>query len=356
MNDVTHKSLSIRPIEHEGPLRLGILGFGRLAQNYYVPALRRLGRELQFFVADPLESSRTAAVKAFREVQTYADYRRLLECQPLHAALVATPPSVHLEIWRATTAYGLPVFMEKPFLLPDELDQIETADPAWQNLMINFNRRFWPTYRALGKLVADGCLGRIGNARFTLNVNVAKWSTISDHRTQPREGGALYDLGSQILDLVFVTFRGRPTEVLTRRSGDGGREDRLELTLRFPDGLLVECDLAYGQRNRESVTIQGENAVLQLGDPNCVAWVHRNPSLPSRLARSTVDLASIAYRGLFRSRSMLRYSVQASLETFFRTLRTSQPFNPGFEDALRVARCARAATESAAQGRAILLD
>lgn len=356
MNDVTRESYGTRPIAPDGPLRLGILGFGRLAQNYYVPALRRLGRQLKVCVADPLDSSRAAAIKAFGNVRTYADYRQMLECEQLQAALVATPPSRHLEIWRATTAFGFSVFMEKPFLLPDELDRIETADPAWQNLMINFNRRFWPTYRALGERVADGSLGRVSHARFTLNVDVGKWSTASDHRAQACEGGVLYDLGSQVLDLVFVTFRQRPTEILARRSGSGGLDDRVDLTLRFPDGLIVDCDLAYGRRNRESVMIQGENAVLHLRNPNFLAWVEHNPSPLIRLVRSTVDFAAIGYRGFFRSRSMLRYSVCASLEAFFRTLGTTRPFSTGFVDALRVAVCARAATQSVAQGRAISLD
>jgi hypothetical protein len=39
-------------------------------------------------------------------------------------------PSSHLAIWRESGARGLPVFMEKPFLLADELDQIDPAAPA----------------------------------------------------------------------------------------------------------------------------------------------------------------------------------------------------------------------------------
>ena len=48
MNDAPRESLATRPIVPDGPLQLGILGFGRLAQNDYVPALRRLGCQLKF--------------------------------------------------------------------------------------------------------------------------------------------------------------------------------------------------------------------------------------------------------------------------------------------------------------------
>lgn len=351
MKEKTLESTASGAVATVQPLQIGIVGFGRLAQNYYVPALRQMGRQFEICVADPLEGSRTAATRAFAGTRTYADYRQLLENEPLHAVLVAAPPSKHLEIWHAISRRDLPVFMEKPFLLSDELEQIDTEDPAWQKLMINFNRRFWPPYRSLGQHVADGSLGRIKCARFVLNVNVQKWSKVSNHRAQTGEGGVLYDLGSQVLDLALVTFGQQPVEIQARRSGKGVLDERIDMTFRFPDGLIVDCNLAYGARNQESVMIKGEKATLQLRDPNFLAWVERNPSLSGRLARFAAERAALAYRGFFRSRSMLRYSVSASLEAFFETLGTSRPFSPGFEDALRVARYTKAAAVSMAKGK-----
>jgi predicted dehydrogenase len=203
-------------------LRLGIIGFGRLAQDYYVPALRRIRRPLEICIADPLDRSRAAAAQALGSIPTYADYREALNRESLDAVLVAAPPSTHLANWRAAGANGLLVFMEKPFLLADELPQVDPANPAWRNLMIDFNRRFWPTYRSLAERVADGALGAVHHARFTLHVDAGRWSTVSDHLAHPREGGALYDLGSQMLDLVHVIFSRQPDALLARRSGNGG--------------------------------------------------------------------------------------------------------------------------------------
>jgi predicted dehydrogenase len=267
----------------------------------------------------------------------------------------ACTPSTHLAIWRATGANGLPVFMEKPFLLADELPQVDPANPAWRNL-IDFNRRFWPTYRSLAERVAEGALGAVHHARLTLHVDAGRWSTVSDHRAHPREGGALYDLGSQMLDLVHVIFGRQPAAILARRSGGGGLDERVEVTLRFAGGLVVDCDLAYGRRTIESVNIAGERGILQLRNPNVPAWVEKRPSPPGRLARLAVDSATLGYRGLVRSRSMLRYSVHAALESFFGTLGSTQAFEPGFADALRVARWASAAARSIAGGRAVDLE
>lgn len=344
---------SIDPAGHAAratgqPLRLGIVGFGHLAQNYYVPALRKMGRQLEIRVADPLKSSRMAASSMFADARIYPDYRQLLEEEALQALLVAAPPSRHLEIWHAASQLGLPVFMEKPFPLADELEHIDAADPAWRKLMINFNRRFWPAYRSLGQHVADGSLGRIMRASFVLEVNAQKWSRITNHRACETEGGVLHDLGSQVLDLVLLTFGQQPDEILARRSGDGMLNQRVDLTLRFAEGLDVDCRLAYGTRNRESVTIEGEKATLQMRDPNFLCWLEHDPSLPGRFARSVADFAALGYRGLFRSRSMLRYSISASLEAFFENLATSRPFHPGLWDGLQVTRCIAAASDSLA--------
>jgi len=334
-----------------GPrLQIGIVGFGRLAQNYYVPALRKMRRQLEISVADPLETSRAVATRAFGNIRTYTDYRQLLNNESLDAVLVATPPSNHLEIWRAISQRGLPVFMEKPFLLAHELEQVDSGDPAWQKLMINFNRRFWPPYQRLAQYVANGSLGRIKGARFVLKVNVQKWSNVSNHRILAGEGGALYDLGSQILDLVLITFGQKPDEIVAKRSGNGPHQERIDLALRFPDGLVVDCMLAYGASNRESVMIEGENATLQLRDPNFLTWIEHNPSIPGRLLRSAADFTTLGYRGIFRSRSMLRYSVEASLKAFFDSLRASRPFSPGFKDALLVAKYTSAAATSMGVG------
>jgi len=252
--------------------------------------------------------------------------------------------------------YGLPVFMEKPLLPPGQLDRIDQADPAWQNLMINFNRRFWPTYQRIGAQVSDGRLERLSHARFVLKINAAKWSTVTDHRAKEREGGVLYDLGSQALDLLSVTFQLKPTEILARRSGMGGFDDRVQLTLGFSDGFTADCDLAYGTYNQESITIWANNTVLNLYDPNCVAWVGRDPWGVLRFLRTLVDWPLLAYRGIFRGTSMLRYSVRASLEAFLAALKSAAPFNPGFNDAFRVARYTEAARRSIETGRSISFE
>lgn len=333
-------------------LHLGLIGFGQLAQRYYVPALRDLSQGLEISVADPLERSRAAARRALPGASIYEDHRELLARGAPDAVLVASPPSSHLEIWLEAAERELPVFMEKPFPMAAELERIDPTDRAWQNLMIDFNRRFWPSYRDLSRQLASGSVGRVSQALFTLHIDSSAWASVSDHRADPGEGGVLHDLGSHALDLVLTTFGEQPSEILAKRSNHGTPRERVELELAFESGLVVGCDLAYG-RNREQVLIRGEGGSLRLENPNGRVWLERRRSRLGEWSRACVDLALLGYRGAFRGRSMLRYSVSASIRSFLRAVVGNAAFQPDFSDAYRVALWMAAAARSVELDRAV---
>jgi predicted dehydrogenase len=58
--------------------QVGIVGFGRLPQDYYTPALRNLSGVAVAGVADPLPASRAACARAFPNATVHCDYKDLL--------------------------------------------------------------------------------------------------------------------------------------------------------------------------------------------------------------------------------------------------------------------------------------
>ena len=177
-----------------GPLRLGLAGFGRLARDYYVPALRTIPDARVVAVADPLSESRAAASERLSSPEVYSDSAAMLERSRLDAVLVASPPSTHLPIWRDAARRGLAVFLEKPVVLSSQISEIERVNPL-PRLMLDFNRRFWPTYQRVGGLLRSGALGNPVEVDFRLHTDVLSWSTVTRHRLAPEEGGILHDLG-----------------------------------------------------------------------------------------------------------------------------------------------------------------
>ena len=141
--------------------RLAIVGFGRLAQRYYVPALRSFDAIEISAVADPLPASRAAVEGAFPGARIYSDYRDLLDHEHIDAILVASPPSTHLAIWNYAAKSRLPAFIEKPFVLPGELEHVDSSPETRRLLMPNLNRRFWPAYQRLREFCQNARIGSV---------------------------------------------------------------------------------------------------------------------------------------------------------------------------------------------------
>jgi predicted dehydrogenase len=332
------------------PLRIGLAGFGRLAREYYLPAFRTLADARLVAVADPLGESRANAQRRMPSLAVFPDHAEMLDRTRLDALLVASPPSTHLPIWNAAAARGLPVFMEKPFVLCGQLPEIARGH-ATAKLMLDFNRRFWPTYQRAGELLRRGALGRPVGVDFLLHTDLLSWSTVTRHRLSGDEGGVLHDLGGHAIDLATNLLGEEPETVTARISDARWPGDHLRLDLAFADGSVARCDLAWSDRTREQLSIRGPGGRLSLADPNMSIRLEGNGSSGSRIASELRDLAIFGYRVLRRDRTMSRFSIRSALAAFFLALREGGPLSPGFEDAVRNVRWLEAAARSAAEGK-----
>lgn len=313
-------------------LQLGLAGFGQLARKYYVPALRTLNGVNLSVVIDPLETSRAAARAAFPGVATLADPGALFT-RRLDGIIVASPPSTHLALWNLAAGAGIPVLLEKPFALKGELGQATSSERERRLLMLDLNRRFWPPYRRICESVRAGLVGDLELVEIWLHVDIRPWCSVTSHRLQLGEGGVLYDLGSQAVDLARWITGTDPLDVSASSESRRWENDHVLLELRFEGGLLAHCDLAYTERAVERVVVKGRHGEIRLFDPNMAVHLGR-PGTTGRSALGCArDLAVLCYRGLHRSHSMMRYSVAAALATFAESISRGLPFSPGFEDA-----------------------
>lgn len=337
-------------------LKVGIIGFGKLAQEYYIPALQSLSDIRVVAVADPLLASQQGVKRLIPDAQSYSASQELFGRERLDAVLIASPPSTHLEIWREANELGVPVFMEKPFILRDEIAHIEELRAASPRLMINFNRRFWPTYQSLRDRVHSGEIGKLKHAEFVLHVNIAKWCSVTQHRLNPSEGGALFDIGSQILDLARTIVGQEPVSLEAKIWKAKLEDDHIQINLNFKSGCTALCDVAYSEQTQERVTVEGTSAKLRLDNPNMT--IHREPPASSvqHLFDYVGDLISFGHKVLRRDQSMLRFTVRESIKTFIHSLRSGESFSPGLEEAVTIATYLQAAIQSSANGKVVTVS
>lgn len=371
-------------------VRLGISGFGRLAQNYYLPALARIAAAEVVAVADPSPACREAAARLLPHARTVTSQGEMLDAGPLDGLLVASPPSAHLPAWLDAAARpGLAVFMEKPFVLEGLLPAAAAAADALPRLMVNFNRRFWPRYRRIAEMVRCGMLGTLREVELELTVDVSRWLSVTQHRVDPAEGGALYDLGSQMLDLAATIVGEAPAAVRAVAQSRRWANDHVEIALEFAScpGARVRCLLAYDDHTRERIRVAGDAATACIDDPNTAlhlirgrgGWVSSRAedtgcagaaqdaggtpapqsqtdpppgrgSMLGNISRRAKDLFTFAGHAARQHTSMSRRTIELALAAFVNGIRTGQPFAPGFDDAAASAAVLEASLRSIRSG------
>jgi predicted dehydrogenase len=331
-------------------LRLGLVGFGKVVRDYYLPALNRFAGVRIVAVADPLRDSRNAARAQLKEVTAYPAHRFMLDHADIDAVLIASPPSTHFEVWNDCAAKGLPAFVEKPLILSSQLERLSFKDEP--RVMIDFNRRFWPVYGRVRDLVQRGVLGTPIELEVTFHLDVLRWSQVTRHRLDAAEGGLLHDLGCHAIDLALEIIGEEPNNIAAVRSSGQSTEEQYRLRLEFPSGSSATCDLAYGRRTRECLVARGSKKSARLSDPNMALHVEAIDAPRNPLVRWSLDAAVLGYRACRRSQSIGRASINGALAAFIHSLRTASPFEPGFEDAIRNARWVAAAARSAVSGGA----
>lgn len=327
-------------------LRLGLVGFGKLVRDYYLPALRGLPGARVVAVADPLPDSRRAASQHLPGAALYAGHRAMLDGAGIDGVLVASPPSTHFEVWSEAAARGLPSFVEKPLLLSAQLARLAIRDEP--RLMVDFNRRFWPAYGRVRDLVRQRALGAPVHLEFVLHLDVLGWSNVTRHRLDLIEGGLLHDLGCHAIDLALEVVGQEPDGVTAVAASRRWTDDQLRLRLDFPDGSSATCDLGYGDRTREWLVVRGPEKTARLAEPNKALHVYLVSASRGPFVRWSQDAVALGYRAFRRSQSMGRASIRGALAAFVHSARTNSPFVPGFADGLRNAHWVAAAARSAA--------
>lgn len=229
------------------PVRLGLVGCGRLAASGYVPAAGLVPEVRLTAVADP-DSGRREQVAAALErgghrVARFATVEELLDqagVDGVDGLVLATPVAAHVEGAATASSPGLPVLVEKP-PAPDAAGAaaLERLDPPpW----IGFNRRFDPGVVAVRTRVpAEGAL----DLHLELHYRRQSWQS---HAVRD---DVLLDLGPHLVDMARWLAGSEVVEVASASAGP----ERARFDLAFERGR-ASIDLAADRAHREVVEVR----------------------------------------------------------------------------------------------------
>ena len=157
-----------------GPLRLGIVGCGKIAEHHARAVLQyeAAGRVQVTSLVDP-QPARRAAVAAIlgegraEQLVLTEDLATLLASDaPVDAVLVAIPHDLHEEVALAALAAGVHVLLEKP-LAPtlDACARLEAAAATSPGmLVVSEQSPHWPEVAKAAQLIRDGVIGEVVGA------------------------------------------------------------------------------------------------------------------------------------------------------------------------------------------------
>jgi myo-inositol 2-dehydrogenase/D-chiro-inositol 1-dehydrogenase len=170
------------------PIRVGLVGCGRLAERGYVPALQRL-RHLRLAAVADAAPARCKAIAP--GVPVYSGLQEMLEAGGLDAVLICTPTRFHVaDACLAAKSRLLSLVEKPPGTGPDEAAQLMALTPAPR---IAFNRRFDPAVSALRRAVPAKTSIEL---RLELQYRRKGWDPFDMH------DDALLDLGPHLIDLA----------------------------------------------------------------------------------------------------------------------------------------------------------
>ena len=326
------------------------------------------------------ESAQAAAAELGCDFWT-ADYHELLARPEIEAVDICVPNHLHADIVVAAAAAGKHIYCEKPLAMnvAEGQQMVAAAARAGVKTQMTFNFRFYPAVLRARQLIDAGFLGRI----FSFRGRYYRSSYIDPHKPiswrQQKAiagGGALFDIGSHILDLLyfllgeFAAVEATLDTLIPERPARAGATERAAvdvddivlLTLRTHAGVLggVEASrMGTGLTNDIGFEIFGEQGAIRFSglDP---AWLElydvRDPDKPIGGLRGFRKVETVnRYVGQKApDGSMAPDFVRTHAECqyqFLKAVAEDRPTQPTLADGLHLQAVMAAAEKSSAAGR-----
>jgi len=254
------------------PIRIALVGCGRISRNHFEAIERIDGLELAA-VCDVVADRAQAAGERYG-VPWFETFDDLLGSARFDAVALCTPSGLHPKHGMLAASAGKHVICEKPMAISlDGADQLVSAcDAAGVQLFVVKQNRLNPAIQLLRRAVDKGRFGRIYSANTTV-----RWTRPQEYYdaepwrgTWEFDGGAIMNQASHYVDLM--QWLVGPVESVMAKTATLARrietEDTGVAVLRFRSGAIgvIEVTMLTYPRNLEgSITILGEKGTVKVG-------------------------------------------------------------------------------------------
>jgi myo-inositol 2-dehydrogenase/D-chiro-inositol 1-dehydrogenase len=311
----------------ESPIRMAVVGLGRVFERFHLPALQATEAVRLVAVWDADTGRRAWATGRLAGVPITKDLRELID-RSADAMLLLTPPATHAELACAALGAGLHVLVEKPMALDraEAAGMARAARAAGRRLQIGFTRRFREPYRRLKAWLSS--LDAAAAVEFDLRFPASSWGARGAFLGDDRAGGGvLDDVLSHQADLLRWLAGASPIRVRVTAHAAA----RVQCELEFPSGVMARCEAGHGSY-RERLVIRRPGGALAATGSTFVTGGATAPWAPA--LASVADRAALAAARALGRPNVTARSFAAQLADFVAAVRGRETSGAGPEDGL----------------------
>jgi predicted dehydrogenase len=232
------------------PIRIAILGFGKIAEDQHVPSIQRNPR---------FELVATSSRSGQGVAQCFTDWRELIRSlDGLEAVAITTPPAPRFDIARECVAAGLHCLLEKPptagLAEIAELDCLAQAQAV--TLFTTWHAQHNPAVDKAARLLAGK---RIKSMAVRWHENVHKWHPGQQWIFEPG-GFGVFDPGINAFSVITKIFPGavfvREAELQVPKNAQTPIAAGIELASPAADGpLSVSFDFRWSDEEEWTIDV-----------------------------------------------------------------------------------------------------
>jgi myo-inositol 2-dehydrogenase / D-chiro-inositol 1-dehydrogenase len=317
---------------------MAVLGCGRIGRIHAANLARQPRAKLVAVFDVASDAARQTATELAVECAGSLD--EVWADRQVSAVVVATPTDTHLPLVTAAVKAGKAVFCEKPI----DLD-LERARACWRDiaahrprLMMGFNRRFDPSFRALRERLQRGEIGRL-----EILIITSRDPSPPSLAYLRSSGGLLRDMTIHDFDMArylagdITQVQAFGANLVDPKIAKLGDIDTCTVSLRAKSGALLQinnsrrCVYGYDQR----IEAFGTSGMLQAGNERASTveyWGGERTAARDPVLNFFLERYAEAYR--------------VELDAFIQSVEEGGPMKPDFSDGLEALRLAAAAEDS----------
>ncbi|WP_284162885.1 inositol 2-dehydrogenase [Frigidibacter sp. SD6-1] len=325
-------------------VRFGLLGAGRIGR-VHAKAISADAKARLVAVADALPEAAAAVagqygcdIRTIEEIEGAAD---------VDAVVICTPTTTHADLIERFARAGKAIFCEKPvdLSLARVRDCLRVVEATGARLMVGFNRRFDPHFRAVRAAIDEGRIGAV------------EMVTITSRDPGPpplayiaRSGGIFRDMTIHDFDMArfllgeeVETVQASASVLVDKAIGAAGDFDSVSVILRTASGR--QCLISNSRR----ATYGYDQRIEVHGSLGVASAENQRPV--------SIEIASASgyNRPPLHDFFMTRYTeaYAAEIATFIAGITEGAAISPSGEDGMQALALADAALISATEGRTV---